>query len=64
MWWRTPVVRMVGHPVGRDDAESVSYSVAAAMLGVAAGTVKSMMARERTDLDRHPRRRHENRRPM
>ena len=54
VWWRTPVGRMVGRSVGRDDTESVSYSVAAAMLGVATGTVKSMMARERTDLDRHP----------
>ncbi|MFD5179333.1 hypothetical protein ACFWM1_26235 [Nocardia sp. NPDC058379] len=54
VWWRTPVGRMVGRSVGREDTESVSYSVAAAMLGVATGTVKSMMAREHTDLDRHP----------
>ncbi|MFD3592601.1 hypothetical protein ACFWU5_07705 [Nocardia sp. NPDC058640] len=53
-WWRTPVGRAVGRSVGMiDEADSVSQTVAAAMLGVAPGTVASMMSRG-CDLDRHP----------
>ncbi|TDP28419.1 hypothetical protein [Nocardia ignorata] len=52
-WWRTPVGRAVGRSVGADLADAVSHSVAAAMLGIAPGTVSTMMARG-CDLDRHP----------
>lgn len=51
-WWRTPVGRMVARSVGRDDAESVTRSVAAAILGVAPGTVAQLV--HRGTLDRHP----------
>ena len=52
-WWRTPVGRAVGRSVGADLSNAVSHSVAAAMLGIAPGTVSTMMARG-CDLDRHP----------
>lgn len=51
-WWRTPVGRMVARSIGRDDAEAVTHSVAAAMLGVARGTVSTLV--HRGTLDRHP----------
>ena len=51
-WWRTPFGRLVARSIGRDDAESVSHSVAAAMLGVTRGTVAQLV--HRGTLDRHP----------
>lgn len=51
-WWRTPVGRLCARSLGRDDAEAVTYSVAGAMLGLATGTVSSMVSRG--NLDRHP----------
>lgn len=51
-WWRTPLGRACARSLGRDDAESVSHSVAAAMLGVHRGTVAQLVARGK--LDRHP----------
>lgn len=51
-WWRTPLGRMCARSLGRDDAEAVTQSVAAAMLGVTVGTVKQLVARG--NLGRHP----------
>jgi hypothetical protein len=51
-WWHTPVGRMVARSTGRDDAEAVTHSVAAAMLGLHRGTVAQMV--HRGTLDRHP----------
>ena len=51
-WWQTPLGRACARSLGRDDAESVSHSVAAAMLGVHRGTIAQMVARG--TLDRHP----------
>ena len=51
-WWRTPLGRLCARSLGRDDAESVSHSVAAAMLGVTRSTVSTMV--RRGTLDRHP----------
>lgn len=51
-WWRTPAGRMVARSVGRDDSESVTRSVAAAMLGVSPGSVAQWV--HRGNLDRHP----------
>lgn len=44
-WWRTPLGRLCARALGRSDAGSVSYGVAAAMLGVSRGTVGTMVAR-------------------
>lgn len=51
-WWSTPVGRVCATSLGRDDAEAVTQSVAAAMLGVTRGTVAQLVHRGR--LDRHP----------
>lgn len=51
-WWRTPLGRMCARSLGRDDAEAVTHSVAAAMLGVTRGTVAQLVTRG--TLDRHP----------
>lgn len=51
-WWRTPLGRLCARSLGTDDAEAVSRSVAAAMLGVTAGTVQQLV--HRGTLDRHP----------
>ncbi len=51
-WWRTPLGRVCARSLGADDAEAVTYSVAAAMLGVTKGTVSQLVARGK--LDRHP----------
>ena len=51
-WWRTPLGRLCARSLGRDDSEAVSYSVAAAMLGVHPGTTAQMV--HRGNLDRHP----------
>ena len=51
-WWRTPLGRVCARSLGRSDAESVTFSVAAAMLGVHKGTVSQLV--DRGKLDRHP----------
>lgn len=51
-WWRTPLGRLCARSAGTDDAEAVTYSVAAAMLGVTRGTISQMT--HRGTLDRHP----------
>lgn len=51
-WWRSPLGKLVARSMGRADAEAVSQSVAAAMLGVTRGTVAQLVARG--TLDRHP----------
>lgn len=51
-WWRTPLGRACARSLGRTDAEAVSYSAAAAMLGVTKATVQTLVTRGR--LDRHP----------
>lgn len=51
-WWRTPLGRLCARSLGRVDAESVTRSVAAAMLGVHIGTVSQLV--HRGTLDRHP----------
>lgn len=51
-WWRTPLGRLCGRSLGRDDGEAVTRAVAAAMLGVHPGTVDQLM--HRGTLDRHP----------
>lgn len=51
-WWRTPLGRLCARSLGRADAEAVTHSVAAAMLGVHRGTVSQLV--HRRTLDRHP----------
>ena len=51
-WWATPLARVVAGSIGHPSAEAVTYSVAAAMLGVHRGTVAQLVHRGR--LDRHP----------
>jgi hypothetical protein len=51
-WWRTPLGRVCARSLGNDDAEAVTHSVAAAMLGVTRGTVAQLV--HRGTLDRHP----------
>ena len=51
-WWRTPVGRLCARSLGTDDADAVTRSVAAAMLGVHPGTIAQLVARGR--LERHP----------
>lgn len=51
-WWQTPLGRLCARSLGRDDAESVTHSVAAAMLGVQRGTIAQLVSRGH--LDRHP----------
>lgn len=51
-WWRTPLGRMCARSLGHSDSDAVTYSVAAAMLGVARGTVSTLASRG--TLDRHP----------
>lgn len=51
-WWRTPLGRLCARSLGRDDAEAVTHSVAAAMLGVTRGTIAQLV--HRGTLDRHP----------
>ncbi len=50
--WRTELGRACAESLGTDDAEAVTYSVAAAMLGVTKGTVSTLV--QRGSLDRHP----------
>lgn len=51
-WWRTPVGRVAARSLGTSDADAVTQSVAAAMLGVTRGTVAQLV--HRGTLDRHP----------
>jgi hypothetical protein len=51
-WWRTPLGRAIARSVGTEDAEAVSASVAAAMLGVSRGRVYALLSEGK--LDRHP----------
>lgn len=51
-WWRTPLGRQCARVLGRDDAESVTRTVAAAMLGLHPGSIAQMV--HRGTLDRHP----------
>jgi len=50
-WWRTELGRACAESLGTDDAEAVTYSVAAAMLAVTKGTVSTLV--QRGSLDRH-----------
>lgn len=51
-WWRTPLGRLCANALVTVTAEAITYQVAADMLGVARGTVGTMM--HRGTLDRHP----------
>jgi len=51
-WWRTPLGRMCARSLGHQDSDSVTRSVAAAMLGVHPGTIARYVADGR--LERHP----------
>lgn len=51
-WWRTPLGRLCARSLGREGAEAVTQSVAAAMLGVHPGTISQLV--HRGTLDRHP----------
>lgn len=51
-WWVTPLGRACARSLGNDDAEAVSYGVAASMLTVSRGSISSYVARG--SLDRHP----------
>lgn len=51
-WWRSPLGRACARSLGREDAGSVSHSVAAAMLGTSRGSVSGMVSYG--TLDRHP----------
>lgn len=51
-WWRTPLGRAVARSAGREGSEAITYSVAAAMLGVHPGTVAQMA--HRGNLEKHP----------
>lgn len=51
-WWRTPLGRMCARSLGHSDSAAVTYSAAAAMLGVARGTVSTLVSRG--TLERHP----------
>ncbi|MFF0154811.1 hypothetical protein [Micromonospora sp. NPDC005203] len=51
-WWRTPLGQVVARRVGHPTAESVSYAVAGAMLGITRQGVHDLAARGK--LARHP----------
>lgn len=51
-WWRSPLGRMCARSLGREDSDSVTRSVAAAMLGTRPGTVARYVFDGR--LERHP----------
>lgn len=51
-WWRSPLGRMCARSLGHVASDAVTYSVAAAMLGVARGTVSTLASRG--TLERHP----------
>ncbi|WP_255608074.1 hypothetical protein [Micromonospora sp. PLK6-60] len=51
-WWRTPLGQVVARRVGHPTAESVSYAVAGAMLGITRQGVHDLASRGK--LARHP----------
>ncbi|MEV4121698.1 hypothetical protein [Micromonospora sp. NPDC049645] len=51
-WWRSPFGRAVARRVGHPTAESVSYAVAGAMLGITRQGVHDLVSRDK--LARHP----------
>lgn len=51
-WWRTPLGQLCARSLGHHDAEAVTHSVAAAMLGIGTGQIGSLVSRGK--LDRHP----------
>ena len=51
-WWRTPMGQVVAWRVGHPTAESVSYPVAGAMLGITRQCVHDLVSRGK--LVRHP----------
>ena len=51
-WWRTPTGRLCARSLCHSTAESVTHARAAHMLGLARGTVSTMVSRG--TLDRHP----------
>jgi hypothetical protein len=51
-WWRTPMGQVLAHRVGHPTAESVSYPVAGAMLGISRQGVHDLVNRGK--LARHP----------
>jgi hypothetical protein len=51
-WWRTPMGQVVAWRVGHPTAESVSYPVAGAMLGITRQGVHDLVTRGK--LTRHP----------
>lgn len=52
VWWSTPLGRLMAQSVGHPTAEAVSFSVAAAMLGVSKGRVQQLAGAGK--LERHP----------
>ncbi|MGC4747960.1 hypothetical protein ACLQ28_20230 [Micromonospora sp. DT201] len=51
-WWRSPFGQAVARRVGHPTAESVSYTVAGAMLGITRQGVHDLVSRDK--LARHP----------
>lgn len=51
-WWATPLGKLIAQSVGHPSAEAVSFSGAAAMLGVSKGRVQQLVSGGK--LDRHP----------
>jgi len=51
-WWASPLGRLVAQSVGYPSAEAVSFSVAAAMLGISKTRVQQLIAAGK--LERHP----------
>ncbi|MEU7972454.1 hypothetical protein AB0B48_10470 [Micromonospora sp. NPDC049089] len=51
-WWRSPLGQAVARRVGHPTAESVSYTVAGAMLGITRQGVHDLVSRDK--LARHP----------
>ncbi|MBF9131844.1 hypothetical protein I0C86_23175 [Plantactinospora sp. S1510] len=51
-WWRSPLAQIIVRRVGHPAAESVSYAVAGAMLGITRQGVHDLVTRGK--LTRHP----------
>jgi hypothetical protein len=51
-WWATPLGKLAAQSVGHPTAEAVSFSVAAAMLGVSKGRAQALVKAGK--LERHP----------
>lgn len=51
-WWQSELGRFIARAAGHDQGEAVTYAVAAAMLGLARGSIGVMI--QRGQLDRHP----------